>query len=70
MNVVGDQATWHVAADAPLTSDIESLARPVSNWVRTTSTAKEVGSDMADAIAASTSAPIGPATLIIPADCA
>ncbi len=41
VNVVGDQATWHVAADAPLTSDIESLARPVSNWVRTTSSAKE-----------------------------
>ncbi len=70
VNVVGDQATWHVAADAPLTSDIESLARPVSNWVRTTSSAKDVGSDMADAIAASSSAPSGAATLIIPADCA
>ena len=70
VNVVGDQATWHVAADAPLTSDIESLARPVSNWVRTTSSAKDVGSDMADAIAASGSAPTGVATLIIPSDCA
>ena len=30
VNLVGDHATWHLAADAPLTSDIESLARPVS----------------------------------------
>ena len=30
INLVGDHATWHLAADAPLTSDIESLARPVS----------------------------------------
>ena len=26
VNLIGDQATWHVAADAPLTSDIVSLA--------------------------------------------
>ena len=26
VNVIGDHATWHVAADAPLTSDIVSLA--------------------------------------------
>ena len=34
VNIIGDQATWHLAADAPLTSDIVSLARPVSAWVR------------------------------------
>src|SRR6202140_3826112 len=34
VNIIGDQATWHLAADAPLTSDIESLARPVSPWWR------------------------------------
>ena len=28
VNVIGDQATWHLAADAPLTSDIVSLASP------------------------------------------
>ena len=33
VNLVGDQASWHLAADAPLTSDIESLAAPVSGWV-------------------------------------
>ena len=35
VNLIGDHASWHLAADAPLTSDIESLARPVSGWVRT-----------------------------------
>ena len=34
VNVIGDQATWHRAADAPLTSDIVSLASPMSGWVR------------------------------------
>ena len=29
VNLIGDQASWHLAADAPLTSDIASLARPV-----------------------------------------
>src|SRR3569832_1334422 len=32
-NVVGDHATYHLKHDAPLTSDIESLARPMSHWV-------------------------------------
>jgi acetolactate synthase-1/2/3 large subunit len=43
VNVIGDQATWHLAADAPLTSDIESLAKPVSIWVRKVKSASEVG---------------------------
>ncbi len=34
VNLIGDHATWHVGADAPLTSDIVSLATPVSGWVR------------------------------------
>lgn len=32
-NVIGDHMTWHLAADAPLASDIDSLARPVSAGV-------------------------------------
>ncbi len=34
VNVIGDQTTAHLPFDAPLTSDIDSLARPVSAWVR------------------------------------
>jgi acetolactate synthase-1/2/3 large subunit len=70
VNVIGDHATWHLAADAPLTSDIESLARPVSRWVRKTATAAALAGDTADAIAAARAGGGGVATLIVPADCA
>ncbi|MCA1226857.1 acetolactate synthase large subunit [Saccharopolyspora sp. 6M] len=44
LNVIGEHATWHQAADAPLAADIDSLARPVSCRVlRTTSTAAAAG---------------------------
>src|SRR5215472_16409795 len=32
VNAVGDHATYHKRFDAPLESDIASLARPVSAW--------------------------------------
>jgi acetolactate synthase I/II/III large subunit len=69
VNVVGDHATWHLAADAPLTSDIVSLASPMSGWVRSTKSAAALGDDMAAAIAASLGPPGQVATLIVPADC-
>src|SRR5438094_7454986 len=69
VNLVGDQATWHRAADAPLTSDIVSLARPVSRWVRESRETGRIAEDAAEAIAASREAPGGGATLILPADC-
>src|SRR5580765_3672103 len=34
VNIVGDHATYHLQYDAPLASDIEGIARPVSAWVR------------------------------------
>jgi acetolactate synthase-1/2/3 large subunit len=52
VNLVGDHASWHLPFDAPLTSDIESLARPVSGWVRSSASAKELARDAADAIRA------------------
>jgi acetolactate synthase-1/2/3 large subunit len=70
VSVVGDQATWHLANDAPLTSDIESLARPVSKWVRTSKTAADLAVDTAAAIAAAQTVPQGVTTLIVPSDCA
>jgi acetolactate synthase-1/2/3 large subunit len=33
LNVIGEHMSWHIAADPPLNSDIESLARPVSAGV-------------------------------------
>jgi acetolactate synthase-1/2/3 large subunit len=34
VNIVGDHAIYHPQYDAPLTSDIEGLPRPNSNWVK------------------------------------
>jgi acetolactate synthase-1/2/3 large subunit len=70
VNLVGDHPTWHVGHDAPLTSDIEALARPMSKWVRTARSAGTLADDLADAVAAARTPPCGVATLVIPADCA
>jgi len=69
VNVIGDHATWHLAADAPLTSDIVSLARPMSGWVRATTSPAALAADMSDAIEAALAPPGQVATLIVPADC-
>lgn len=74
VNVVGEHAVHHVPYDAPLTADIEGVARPVSAWVRTARTAAGLGGDGWDAVAASLTPRPDPAgrvaTLIVPADCA
>jgi acetolactate synthase I/II/III large subunit len=69
INLIGEHATWHLAADAPLTSDIESLARPVSAWVRRNRSAEELAGDIAEAIETASVKPGRIATLIIPHDC-
>lgn len=69
VNLIGDHATWHLPYDAPLTSDIVSLASPVSAWVRTSRSSKELAGDLAEAIAAARKPPGQVATLIAPADC-
>jgi len=70
VNIVGQHATYHIGYNAPLTSDIEGLARPMSSWVRTSPDAKSVSADGAAAIAAAKGAPPQIATLILPADTA
>ncbi|HEY3678066.1 MAG TPA: acetolactate synthase large subunit [Bradyrhizobium sp.] len=70
VNIVGQHAVYHIGYNAPLTSDIEGLARPMSAWVRTSPNAKSVAADGAAAIAAAKSAPPQIATLILPADTA
>src|SRR5256885_1133942 len=70
VNIVGQHAVYHIAFNAPLTSDIEGLARPMSAWVRTSPDAKSVAKDGAAAIAAAKSSPPQIATLILPADTA
>ena len=70
VNVIGEHALDHLALDAPLTADIEGIARPVSHWVRTTRSAQAVAADTQDAIVAASAAPGGIASLILPADTA
>jgi acetolactate synthase-1/2/3 large subunit len=70
VNIVGQHAAYHIGFNAPLTSDIEGLARPMSAWVRTSPDAKSIAADGAAAIAAAKSAPPQIATLILPADTA
>src|SRR5271169_1434296 len=68
VNVVGDHASYHLANDPPLASDIESLARPVSGWYRSSAGPGAVASDTVDAVAAAWGPPGLVATLVVPAD--
>src|SRR6266850_1043189 len=70
VNIVGDHASYHRDYDSPLTSDIETAAKPVSGWVRTSPDAKHVAADGAAAIAAAMTPPGQVATLILPGDTA
>jgi acetolactate synthase-1/2/3 large subunit len=68
VNVVGDHATYHTQYDVPLQSDIETVARNVSTWVRTSSNSEQLARDAVDAIVAAAGPPGQVATLIVPAD--
>jgi len=68
VNIVGDHATTHVQYDAQLQSDIETVARNVSPWVRTSASTAALCNDAVDAVVAATSHPAEVATLILPAD--
>src|SRR5947208_8847230 len=68
VNVVGDHATYHTQYDAQLQSDIETVARNVSSWVRTSKSTEELAGDAAEAVAAAVGPPGQVATLILPAD--
>src|SRR5947209_930944 len=68
LNIVGDHATYHRKYDAQLQSDIETVARNVSRWVRTSQTTAELAREAAEAVAAAIGPPGQVATLILPAD--
>ena len=70
VNIVGEHASYHIKYDAPLTADIEGIARPVSHWVKTSTEARMVAADGAEAIAVASTPPGQIATLILPGDTA
>ncbi len=65
--VVGDHATYHKKYDAPLESDIDSVAGTVSGWLRRTMDVGDVAADTVEAIA-SARENRHISTLILPAD--
>jgi acetolactate synthase-1/2/3 large subunit len=69
VSLVGDHARDHQRLDAPLQSDIASLARPVSGWHRASVSPEDVAADAAEAVAAAFGPPGQVATLVVPADC-
>lgn len=69
VNIVGDHATYHQKLDAPLQSDIVSLARPYSAWIKSATTADDASRLAREAVAASVAPPGAISTLILPADC-
>ena len=70
VNIVGEHAGYHIKHDAPLTADIEGIARPMSHWVKTSQSSVDVAADGAAAVEAARAAPGQIATLILPADTA
>lgn len=68
VNIVGDHATYHKQYDAQLESDIETVARNVSSWIRTSGSTDKVAADAAEAVAVASGPPAQVATLILPAD--
>ena len=67
LNVVGDQATWHLPYDAPLTSKIELLG----DWVgetRVTRSAEDCGAAITTAIGDVLSGTPRSVSLVVPAD--
>lgn len=65
-NVIGEHASWHLAADPPLNMDIAAVAKTVSGWQRTSRGVESLPQDTAEALVASLYGQIS--TLIVPAD--
>lgn len=74
LNIIGNHPNFHIGFDAPLTSDIDTLARNFSCWIKSCSTAGTLAQDGADAFTATLRQSTGStgqiATLIMGADAA
>ena len=68
VNLIGEHAAWHLAADPPLASDIERLTGWAGRWTRRTAAADSVVRDMTEAVAAARARRGGIASLIVPHD--
>lgn len=70
LNLIGDHATWHAQADAALSSDIVSLARPNHVWTAFAQSGSEApGLAVHGVLEAQFGQPPGPVCLTLPSDC-
>lgn len=68
INMVGEHATYHKHFNAPLTSDTEGVARPMSDWVRSSTSERDLAQAGAEAFAVAQHYPGKIATVIVPAN--
>lgn len=68
VNIIGDHATYHLAFDAPLTSDLPAYASLTTDWMKVSNDASHLAQDGVEAVAASMEG--RHANLIVPADLA
>lgn len=68
VNIIGDHALYHKIYDAPLESDIETVAKNVSKWIKTSQSTEEIGKDTAESVSVAVNDPTQITTLILPAD--
>lgn len=67
VNLIGDQATWHLALDAPLTSDLDALTG-WCGWTRRVTGADDAGAALAEAVTEATRGAGRTTSLVLPAD--
>ncbi len=70
INLIGDHATYHRKYDAPLQSDIHSIAKPVSDWIGDPVSADDALAKTRQAFDIAMRPNGGLSTLIVPADIA
>ncbi len=68
VSIVGEHSLMHLRYDAPLSANIETFARTVSEHVRTCRKPHEIGADVSVTIADAIQPPGQVAMLIVPAD--
>ena len=70
LNIVGDHATYHLQHNAPLTSDLDGLAKASSDWVGRSESPKDLCLVGAEGWKQAHKFPGQISTIIVPADCA
>jgi len=68
VNIVGEHPAYHRARETPLGSDVGGVARPFSDWLRTSASTAGLPADAVDAVQAAMTGKV--ATLAVPADVA